>query len=64
MTVVPAEEISTVRQWADRVHPDDRARLSTVRDRLFAGEVTHMAVEHRMRRGVDEWITVGVKSSW
>ncbi len=57
---VPAEEISTVRQWADRVHPDDRARLSTVRDRLFAGEVTHMAVEHRMRRGEDEWITVGV----
>ena len=55
-----ADELSHVRQWAGRVHPDDRARLRTVRDRLLSGEVPHIAVEHRMRRGEDEWITVGV----
>ncbi len=31
-----------------------------MRDRLLSGEVAHIAVEHRMRRGEDEWITVGV----
>ncbi len=56
----PAEEISHVRQWAERVHPDDRMRLRGVRDRLLTGEVTHIAVEHRLRRGPEEWITVGV----
>ncbi len=56
----PPEDISHVRQWAERVHPDDVARLRTVRDRLLSGEVTHIAVEHRMRRGADDWITVGV----
>jgi len=55
-----AEELSHVRQWAERVHPDDRARLRAVRDRLLSGEVAHIAVEHRLRRGADEWITVGV----
>ncbi|MBX3716110.1 MAG: MASE1 domain-containing protein [Burkholderiales bacterium] len=56
----PAEEIATVGQWGERVHPDDLPRLRTVRDRLFAGEVTHIALEHRLRRGEGEWITVGV----
>jgi PAS domain S-box-containing protein len=56
----PAEEISTMRQWAERVHPDDRTRLRGIRDRLLAGEVTHIALEHRMRRAEGEWITVGV----
>jgi PAS domain S-box-containing protein len=57
---VSSEEVSRIDLWAERVHPDDRARLRTVRDRLISGEVSHIAMEYRVRRGEDEWITVGV----
>jgi PAS domain S-box-containing protein len=57
---VPAEEISTLPQWGERIHPDDRARVGANRDRLLAGEVAHVAIEYRMKRAEGEWITVGV----
>ena len=57
---VPAEEIATVRQWGERVHPDDRPRLRAIRDRLLAGEIAHIATEYRVKRAEGEWITVGV----
>lgn len=56
----PAEEISTTRQWDERMHPDDRGRIQAVRQRLLAGEVAHIAVEYRLQRGEGEWVTIGV----
>jgi PAS domain S-box-containing protein len=55
-----AEEIATLGLWIDRVHPDDGPRIKSLGERLLAGEISHIAVEHRLRRGEGEWITVGV----
>ena len=56
----PAEEISTVRKWAERIHPQDRERIRGIGKRLLAGAIAHIAVEYRVRRAEGEWITVGV----
>jgi PAS domain S-box-containing protein len=57
---VAPEEIATTAQWVERIHPDDRARLRGTRERLLGGEISHIAIEYRVRRGADEWITIGV----
>ena len=57
---VRAEEISTVRQWADRIHPEDRERMRGISERLLAGAISHIAIEYRVTRAEGEWITVGV----
>ncbi len=57
---VAPEEVATARQWMARVHPDDAARLRGLRARLLSGEVPSVALEYRVRRGADEWITLGV----
>ena len=57
---VPAEEISTVRQWLARVHPDDRMRLKGLRDLFKAGDLSHVSLEYRFRRNDGEYATLGV----
>jgi signal transduction histidine kinase/integral membrane sensor domain MASE1/ActR/RegA family two-component response regulator len=57
---VPAEEISTIGKWIERIHPDDRGGLEGRRAQLFAGEISHLAMEYRVRFGDDDWITIGV----
>ncbi len=57
---VPAEAIATTAQWSERIHPDDRARLHGTRARLLGGEISHIAIEYRVKRGADEWIMIGV----
>jgi PAS domain S-box-containing protein len=57
---VAPEEIASVRRWMERVHPEDTMRLRGLRKRLVDGEIPHIAAEYRVKRGADEWITVGV----
>ena len=54
------EQVATVRQWMERVHPDDRIRLKGLRQQLLAGETSHISIEYRFRRDDDSYITVGV----
>jgi len=56
------EQISTVRQWMARVHPEDRPRLKGLRQQLVAGEISHITIEYRFRRDDTEYITVGVNA--
>ena len=49
-------------QWIERVHPDDRARLRGLREQLIAGEISHVAIEYRLRRDDGEYATVGVNA--
>ncbi|MBC8023432.1 MAG: MASE1 domain-containing protein [Burkholderiales bacterium] len=57
---VPPQSISTVRQWIERVHPDDRIRLKGLRRQLLAGELTHIAMEYRFRKTDGEYTMLGV----
>ncbi len=59
---VPAEKISTVREWMERVHPDDRIRLKGLRQALSGGELPHIALEYRFRRDDGEYTTLGVNA--
>jgi PAS domain S-box-containing protein len=54
------DDIATVVQWANRVHPDDSERVRATRERLISGELPHIAIEYRIRHGNGTWITVGV----
>ena len=56
----PAEEIATTALWADRVHDEDRHRVAGVIGQLLSGEISHIAIEYRMRRDEETWISVGV----
>ena len=53
-------EISTLRQWMGRVHPDDRMRLKGLRDLFTSGDLPHVSLEYRFRRAGDEYTTLGV----
>ena len=57
---IPAEEIATLQQWTDRVHPDDRIRLVGPRTALMKGEVTNISMEYRFRKHDDEYTVLGV----
>ena len=57
-----AEDVATVRQWMARVHPDDRMRLKGLRQQLVKGEISHIAIEYRIRRDDGEYTTVGVNA--
>ncbi|MGE0356337.1 MAG: ATP-binding protein [Burkholderiales bacterium] len=56
---VPAADITTVKQWVARVHPEDRERIRGLREKLLSGEISHVAIEYRVKHGAGEWITVG-----
>ena len=55
-------EVATVRQWMARVHPDDRIRLKGLRRQLLSGEISHIAIEYRIRGDDGEYTTVGVNA--
>jgi signal transduction histidine kinase/CheY-like chemotaxis protein len=57
---VPAHEISTVRQWISRVHPDDRMRLKGLRELFTDGELSHVSLEYRFRGEDGQFTTLGV----
>lgn len=54
------ESISNVKEWLERVHPDDRIRLKGLRRRLVSGELSHIAMEYRFRKADDEYTLLGV----
>ena len=56
------ERLGNVRQWMERVHPDDRIRLKGLRRQLLSGEISHISIEYRFRRDDDTYITVGVNA--
>jgi signal transduction histidine kinase len=57
---VPAQDISTVRQWMSRVHPDDRMRLKGLRELFTGRELSHVSLEYRFRRDDGQFTTLGV----
>jgi PAS domain S-box-containing protein len=57
---VPAQAIASVRQWTDRVHPDDRIRLKGLRRQLLQGEMAHISMEYRFRKEDGEYTMLGV----
>src|SRR5213075_2849239 len=57
---IPADDISTVRQWMARVHPDDRIRLKGLRQLFTGGEIAHVSLEYRFRRDDCQYTTLGV----
>jgi signal transduction histidine kinase/CheY-like chemotaxis protein len=57
---VPPQAIATVRQWTDRVHPDDRIRLKGLRRALLQGEMAHISMEYRFRKEDGEYTMLGV----
>jgi signal transduction histidine kinase/integral membrane sensor domain MASE1 len=56
------EHIATVRQWMERVHPEDRIRLKGLRKQLVSGELSHIAIEYRFRSDGGDYTTVGVNA--
>ncbi|HXF78971.1 MAG TPA: ATP-binding protein, partial [Usitatibacter sp.] len=59
---VTPDRISTVRQWMERVHPEDRIRLKGLRRMLMSGELSHIAIEYRFRKDDGEYTTLGVNA--
>ncbi|MDQ3025992.1 MAG: ATP-binding protein [Pseudomonadota bacterium] len=56
------ENVATVRQWMERVHPDDRIRLKGLRRQLLEGEISHIAMEYRLRDDEGDYTTLGVNA--
>ncbi|MBD2090698.1 PAS domain S-box protein [Microcoleus sp. FACHB-1515] len=44
--------------WFDRIHPDDAARLQTLRPSLFDSTIDRYETEYRVRHADNRWITV------
>ncbi|HEX4331761.1 MAG TPA: ATP-binding protein [Usitatibacter sp.] len=59
---VTPDRISTVRQWMERVHPEDRIRLKGLRRVLMSGSLSHIAIEYRFRKDDGEYTTLGVNA--
>jgi signal transduction histidine kinase/CheY-like chemotaxis protein len=59
---VTSDRISSIRKWMERVHPDDRIRLKGLRQLLFTGELSHVAIEYRFRGDDGEYTTIGVNA--
>jgi PAS domain S-box-containing protein len=56
------DQVSSVRQWMARVHPDDRPRLKGLRRQLLEGELSHIAIEYRLQRDDGGYSTLGVNA--
>jgi PAS domain S-box-containing protein len=56
------DRVATARQWMERVHPEDRQRLKGLRKQLLEGEISHIAMEYRLRRDDGRYSTVGVNA--
>jgi len=59
---VTPDSISTVRQWVERVHPEDRIRLKGLRAMLMSGSLSHIALEYRFRKDDGEYTILGVNA--
>ena len=59
---VKPDSISTVRQWVERVHPEDRIRLKGLRSMLMSGSISHIALEYRFRKEDGDYTTLGVNA--
>ena len=59
---VKPDSISTVRQWVERVHPEDRIRLKGLRAMLVSGNLSHIALEYRFRKEDGDYTTLGVNA--
>ena len=57
---VAPQSISTVKQWTERVHPDDRIRLKGLRSQLLKGDIAHIAMEYRFRKQDGDYTMIGV----
>jgi DNA-binding NtrC family response regulator/PAS domain-containing protein len=56
---VPPERelgLQPIEYWAERLHPDDRARVVEERERFLAGVVDHFDVEYRLLVPDERWI--------
>ncbi len=59
MLAVPEDEIGDEpSEWLDRVHADDIERLSALLESHLTGTTPHFECEHRIRRGVDDYVWV------
>jgi signal transduction histidine kinase/CheY-like chemotaxis protein len=56
------DDISHLRKWMERVHPDDRIRLKGLRLQLRTREISHVALEYRFRRDDGEYTMLGVNA--
>lgn len=54
----PALPSSAIEDWAERIHPDDRARITASLDDAVAGNSSYWSAEYRMRRGGGDYRTV------
>jgi signal transduction histidine kinase/integral membrane sensor domain MASE1 len=52
--------ISTIGQWLERVHPEDRIRLKGMRRMLLSGDLSHVSLEFRFLRDDGAYTTIGV----
>ncbi|MEM0965052.1 MAG: ATP-binding protein [Verrucomicrobiota bacterium] len=51
----PGESIHTVKDWENRIHPNDRRKLLDQLEPLWKEGMGTFSVRHRMRRGDDTW---------
>lgn len=49
---------SSLREWTERVHPDDKARVDAEIRRYRAGEIPDYRTEHRLRHKDGHWVWV------
>jgi PAS domain S-box-containing protein len=56
------DKLSSIAQWMDRVHPDDRIRVKALRSMMQEGEIAHMAIEYRFLRDDGGYTTLGVNA--
>jgi signal transduction histidine kinase/CheY-like chemotaxis protein len=57
---VAAEEIGTLKQWMEHVHPDDRMKLRGLRALLATGDLSHVSLEYRFDKEDGDYRTIGV----
>ncbi len=57
---VAPENVSTLDQWVNRVHPDDRARLRGIREQIEQGTLRNVAAEYRTQRDDGTYVPVGM----
>jgi len=56
-----------IKNWRDRIHPDDRLAVASAVKRHFSGESRYFECEHRIRHSDGRWIWVldrGKVSTW
>ncbi|APV49044.1 hypothetical protein BWI17_04710 [Betaproteobacteria bacterium GR16-43] len=57
---VAPENVSNLRQWNARAHPDDVPRLRGLQEAVLEGRLRHVSVEYRMQRDDGSYVPIGV----